>query len=116
MGVMRAHKEQTYRHSQEKLLRRCVLRAIIDLLPHVQIVECSGIELERHTPHPVEHQITAEHVADVCESPGGFLRHGWDDVVNDLKKEDQDYVDNPGTCIVSIVTKPYLPACPYLSR
>jgi hypothetical protein len=42
---------------QKKLFCRCVLISIVDLLPHVQIVVSSSVELERYSLDPMEHQV-----------------------------------------------------------
>ena len=90
---MRANQEQTYRHGEKILLRRCILIFIVDLLPHVEIVVGAGVELEGDAAHVVEHEVCGEHVGGVGEGPGGFLRDGGDDVVEDFEEEDEDYVD-----------------------
>jgi hypothetical protein len=43
----------------------------------------------------VEHEVGAEHVGDVGEGPGGFLRDAGNDVVEDLEGCNEDYVDCP---------------------
>jgi len=57
MSVMGAEKEEADRYRQEKLLGGGVLIPIINLLPQVQIVICSGVEVKRHASHVVEHQV-----------------------------------------------------------
>ena len=69
MGVMGAKEEEHDRHAEQELLGRCVLVAIVNLLPHIEIVVGTGVKLERDAPHPVEHEEGAEHVADVGEGP-----------------------------------------------
>ena len=98
MGVMRAHQEQTNRHRQQELLRRRVLIFVIDLLPHVEVVVGAGVELEGDAAHVVEHEVGGEHVGDVGEGPGRFLRYAGQDVVDDLEGQDEDHVDEPGAC------------------
>lgn len=92
---MRAEQEQDNRHTKQELLCRRVLIPVVDLLPHVQVVVRAGIELEGHASHPVEHEVGAEHVGDVGEGPGGFLRDAGNDVVEDLEGCNEDYVDCP---------------------
>lgn len=69
MGIMSAEEEEHDRHAEQELLSGCVLVAIVDLLPHVEIVVGTGVELERDAPHPVEHEERSEHVADIGEGP-----------------------------------------------
>ncbi len=66
MGTEQEHQDRD--HEQE-LFRRCVLIPVINLLPHVQVVVSSGIELKRDTPDPVKHQERGAHVGDVDKSP-----------------------------------------------
>lgn len=56
-------------YTKQELLSRGILVPVVDLLPHVQIVVSTSVELERNTPHPVKHDEGAKHVADVGESP-----------------------------------------------
>lgn len=60
--VVRAQKEQDDGHTEEELLGRRVLRAIVDLLPHVEVVVGATIELERCAAHVVEHYVRTDHV------------------------------------------------------
>lgn len=69
VGVVGAKEEEQDRHAEQELLGRGVLVAIVDLLPHVEIIVGAGVEFERDTPYPVEHKERAEHVADVGEGP-----------------------------------------------
>lgn len=69
VGIMRAEQKEHNRHTEQKLLRRGILVAVVDLLPHVEVIICPGIELEWNTPHIVEHDERSEHVAYVGESP-----------------------------------------------
>lgn len=80
MGIMSAQQEQHYRNAEEKLLCGCVLIPVVDLLPHIQVVVCAGVELKRDTTDVVKHEIGTEHVGDVGESPGCLLRDTGDDV------------------------------------
>lgn len=95
---MRANEEQKDRHTQQKLLGRRVLVAVVDLLPQVEVIVGAGVEFKGHALHPVEHYVAAEHVGDVCEGPAGLLRDAGDDVVKDLEADDEDEVDAPGAC------------------
>lgn len=97
VGIMRAEEEEADGDAEQELLGRGVLVPIVDLLPHVEIVVGTGVELEGDAPHPVEHEEGTEHVADVGERPRGLLGDTGDDVVEDLEGDDQDEVDGPGT-------------------
>lgn len=66
---MCTEEEKTDWYTKQELLSRGILVPVVDLLPHVQIVVSASVELERNTPHPVEHDEGAKHVADVGESP-----------------------------------------------
>ena len=102
MRVMRAQQEQHHRHGQQELLGGRVLVAVVDLLPHVEVVVGAGVELEGHALHPVEHDVGAEHVGDVGERPGGFLADAREGVEEDFEEEDQEGVDEPGACAYKI--------------
>jgi len=69
VGIMSAEKKENNGYAEEELLCRRILISIVDLLPHVEIIVSTGVEFEWNTPHPVEHDKRAEHVADVGESP-----------------------------------------------
>ena len=92
---MRAEQEQQDGYYEQELLRRRVLVPVVDLLPHVQVVIGAGVKLKGHALHPVEHQVGAEHVGDVCQRPGGFLRDARDCVEEDFEGQDEDYVYCP---------------------
>lgn len=55
MRVMGTEEKQEDRHAEQKLLGRGILIPIVDLLPHVEIVIGTSIELKRDAPHPVKH-------------------------------------------------------------
>ena len=99
MRVMRAQQEEHDGHAEQELLGRRVLIAVVDLLPHVEVVVGARVEFERHALHPVEHQVGAEHVGDVGQRPRRFLRNARDDVEEDFEAEDQQDVDEPGACV-----------------
>lgn len=86
-------------HTKQELLGRGILVAVVDLLPHVEIIIRPGVELERYAPHVVEHEEGAEHVADVGEGPRRLLRDPGDNVVEDLERGNQDEMDRPGAWI-----------------
>lgn len=94
---MRAHKEEADGDAQEVFLGRGELLAIIHLFPHVEVVVCSGIELERDASDPVEHQIRPEHVRDVGEEPRGVALDARDNAVENFESDDEDDMDHPGT-------------------
>lgn len=95
---MRRHQEESDGDRQQEFLRRRILVAVVELLPQIQVVVRARVEVERHAPDPVEHDVAAEHVRDVRQRPRGFLRHAGDDVVEDFEAYDQDEVDCPGAC------------------
>jgi len=103
MRVVRADQEQTYGHREQELLGRCVLVAVVDLLPHVQVVIGASVELERYTAHVVKHEVAAEHVGDVGHGPGSLLRYRGHDVVENFQQQDDDYVNHPCTLHVDPV-------------
>lgn len=98
MGVVRAKQKEDDGHGEEELLGRSVLGAVVDLLPHVEVVEGAGVELEGHAADVMEHDVRPKHVRDVGERPRRLLRYAGHDVVEDLEAGDQDKVDRPGTC------------------
>lgn len=55
MRIMGTEEKQENRHAEQKLLGRGILIPIVDLLPHVEIVIGTSIELKRDTPHPMKH-------------------------------------------------------------
>lgn len=69
MGVVGADKEKYDGNTEQELLGWRVLITIVDLLPHIEVVVGTGIELERNAPHPMEHEERAKHIADVGQSP-----------------------------------------------
>lgn len=69
MGVMSAEEEEHDRHAEQELLSGRILIAVVDLLPHVEIVIGTGVEFKWDAPHPVEHEERSEHVADIGEGP-----------------------------------------------
>ena len=97
MGIVRAHEEETDGHTQEVFLSWGELLAVVHLFPHVEIVVCSRIELERDASNPMEHQVGSEHVSDVGEKPGGVTLDAGDDAVEYLESDDEDNVDHPGS-------------------
>lgn len=69
MSVVRAQQKQHDGNAEKKLLGRCVLSAIVDLLPHVEIVKGSAIKFKWDTTHVVKHEVRAKHVRHVRQRP-----------------------------------------------
>ena len=69
MSVMSAEQEENNRNAKKKLFGRCVLVAVVDLFPHVQVVVGPCVELERNSLHVVEHEVGSKHIGDVRQSP-----------------------------------------------
>jgi len=66
MGIVGAEQKEQYRHAQKEFLGWGILVAVVDLLPHIQVVVSSGVEFEGDATDVVEHQVGAKHVGDVC--------------------------------------------------
>ena len=90
MCVMRAQEEQHDGHAKQEFLGRCVLCAVIDLLPHVQVVVGPPVELEWHAADVVEHDVGTDHVRDVGQCPRRLLRNTGHDVVEDFEAHDEN--------------------------
>lgn len=97
MRVVRAEEEENDRHAEEELLGRSVLIAVVDLLPHIEVVICTGVELERNACDVVKHNKGHKHVCNVGERPRCLLRDAGDDVIKDLQCSDQDEMNCPST-------------------
>ena len=69
MRVVGADEEEDDGDTEQELFGGGILIAAIDLLPHVEVVVSTGVELEGHASHPVEHEKGAGHVRDVREGP-----------------------------------------------
>lgn len=95
MGVMGAQEEKRDRYAEKKLLGWSVLSAIVDLLPHIQVVEGSAVELERYAANVVEHDVRANHVGNVGQRPRRFLGDTRNDIEEDFEASDYDDVDGP---------------------
>lgn len=52
---MRAEQEETNGNTKEELLCWRILVPVVNLLPHIEVVVRSSVELEWNTPHPVKH-------------------------------------------------------------
>lgn len=88
MCVVGAQKKEHNGYTQEKLLGRSILGAVVDLLPHVEIVVGSSVELEWHPTDVVKHDVRAKHIRNVGQRPGRLLGYAGDDVVKDLEADD----------------------------
>lgn len=66
---MGAEEKQHNGHAEKKLLGWRVLGAVVDLLPHVEVVEGAAVELEGYAADVVEHEVRAEHVGNVGQRP-----------------------------------------------
>lgn len=98
MGVVGADEEEDDGDSEQELLGRRVLVAVVNLLPEIEIVVGAGVEIKGYAAHPVEHDVRAKHVRDVCRRPACLLRQRRNDVVQDLEQYDDDKVNDPRAC------------------
>jgi hypothetical protein len=48
--------------------------------------------------NPMEHYVAAGHVCQIGQCPRRLLCDAWDYVEEDLEAEDEDGVDEPGSC------------------
>ena len=62
MRVVGADKEKNNGNTEQELFGGGILVAAVNLLPHVEVVVGTGVELKRHASHPVEHEKGAGHV------------------------------------------------------
>ena len=104
MSVVGAEEKKHNGHGEEELLGWSILITVVDLLPHVQMVVGSGVELEGHASHIVEHQVRAGHVGDVDQGPGNLLGHARDDVVEYLETQYYNGMNRPSTCSQSAMS------------
>ena len=98
VGVVGADEEEGDGHGEQELLGGRVLVAVVDLLPHVEVVVGAGVEVEGHALHVVEHEVRAGHVGDVGQRPGRLLRHAREGVEDELGEGDEHDVRDPGSC------------------
>lgn len=98
MGIMRTQEEEYDGNAEQEFLGRCVLCAVVDLLPHIQVVVSAAVEVEWHATDVVEHDIRAEHVGYVGQRPGSLLGDTRYHVPEDLQRNDQNNVDSPRSC------------------
>lgn len=97
MGVVGANQKKDDGNAEQELFRRGILVAVVNLLPEIEVVVGTSVELKGDPLHPVEHDVRTGHVGDVGERPRGLLRYAGDDVVEDFEADDEDKVDGPGT-------------------
>lgn len=57
VGIVRAEEEEYDGDREEELLGGGILGAIVNLLPHVEVIEGSAIEFEWNTSDIVEHDV-----------------------------------------------------------
>lgn len=95
VGVVGAEEEENDGNAEEKFLGGGVLSAVVDLFPHVEVVEGAAVEFERDAANVVKHEIGAKHVCHVGQRPRRFLRDAGNDVVEDFEAGYQDDVDGP---------------------
>lgn len=100
IGIVGADKEQHNGDTEKELLGRGILVTVVDLLPHVEVVIGTRVEVKGDTADIVEHEVGAGHVREIDEGPGCFLGHAWDDIKQDLAEEDEDKVDSPCTLCI----------------
>jgi len=66
---VRANEEQHNGYAEKELLGWCVLFAVVNLFPHVQVVVGARVEVKGHTAHVVEHEVGSRHVRKIDEGP-----------------------------------------------
>lgn len=98
MCVMSADEEQGNGNAQKEFFGRRVLGAIVDLLPHIEVVKGAAVEVEGNATDVVEHDVGAKHVGHVGQCPRGLLGDAGKSIVDNFAASDQDNVDSPGTC------------------
>lgn len=97
---MGADEEQSDRHGNEELTRRRVEHAVVDLLPHREVVVGPAIEVERSTFDEVEHHVRAHHVRGVGEGPRPLVRYTGQQIVEELEQRDQNHVYDPRAALI----------------
>lgn len=102
-GVVRRDEEESDGHRGEPLFCGSILRAFIDLFPECELVVRTRVGLKGRTGDVVEHDVRERHVAQVDKRPRRVLLHGGDHIEQDLGKEDEDDVDDPGALVVDPV-------------
>jgi len=95
VGIVCAQEEKHNRYTEQELLGWCVLRPIVDLLPHVQVIIGAAVEVEWNAANPVEHDVRPEHIGYVGKSPRSLLRDARDNVPKNFKGDYQHDMDCP---------------------
>ena len=72
----------------------------VDLFPHRQAIIDSTGRFEWGPSNIVEHDVGHDIVADVNCCPADVLSDSWNDIHEDLSREDQDQMDHPSTFII----------------
>lgn len=96
VGVVGGYQEQADWDTQQKLLHRGELGTVIDLFPHVQVVERAVVEVKWRAFNLVEHYIGTNDVGHVGQGPAHLVAENRHQVVKDLQHHDHDDVDDPG--------------------
>lgn len=112
---MGAEQEQHNRDAEEKLLGRGVLGAIVNLLPHIEVVKGAAVEFKWNAAHVVEHDVRPDHVGYVGQCPRRLLRDAGNHVVKDLEAGYQDKVNGPCSYTKRHVSIVFLPLGPRLA-
>lgn len=87
MSVVRAQEKEYDGNAEQEFLGRCILCAVVDLLPHIQVIIGATVEIERYATNVVKHNVRAEHVGYVCQGPGSFLRDTRDHIPENLQRD-----------------------------
>lgn len=95
VGIMGAQQKEHNGNTKEKLLGGRVLGTVVDLLPHVEVIEGTTIEFEGDSSDIVEHDVGADHVGNVGKRPRRLLRDAGDDIVKDLEGCYQNKMNGP---------------------
>lgn len=103
VGIMGAQEKQHNRYTEEKLLCGRVLSTVVDLLPHVEVIEGTAIEFEWDSSDIVEHDVGADHVGYVGQGPRCLLRDTGNDVVEDFEACYQNEMNGPRSCMGTLV-------------
>lgn len=69
VGIMGAQEKEHNGNTEEELLGGRVLSTVVDLLPHVEVIEGTAIEFEWNSSDIVEHDVGADHVGNVGQGP-----------------------------------------------
>lgn len=100
VGVVGGDQKEPDGHAQQKLFCGRVLVAVVNLLPHGQVVKGAGVELKGDAGHVVEHDIRANHVGDVGERPGELAGHAGDEVEADFENANDEEMHAPRSLVV----------------